>query len=377
MTGGGEGFPRRYARTRGFTLGVPRCFSAAPDGARVAFLRSPAGDDPRQRLWVLDLASGVERCVAEPHRPGAPDGLPAEERARRERVREAAGGIVAYATDRAVVRAAFALGGRLYVADLTGGARALAVDGPVVDPRPSPDGRQVAYVRERALYVADLDGGGARRLVGEDAPTVSWGLAEFVAAEELGRTRGFWWAPDSRRLAVARVDTADVARWHLSDPADPARPPTPVAYPAAGTANARVGLDVVALDGSRVPVTWDVAELPYLVDVVWGEEGPLTVVVQSRDQRTVQVLAADPDTGAPSRATRRVSRSSAVCTSRPSASQRGTPGTMSTQRESRSRRTTLAAPVSGSAARTCTVRWARDCTTTVRGPSSPQTTSTR
>ncbi|MBW3602653.1 MAG: prolyl oligopeptidase family serine peptidase, partial [Actinobacteria bacterium] len=128
-----------------------------------------------------------------------------------------------------------------------------------------------------------------------------WGLAEFVAAEEMGRTRGFWWSPDGSRLAVARVDTSPVARWTIADPVDPAKPAATVAYPAAGAANARVSLHVVPADGrthpAGVPVDWDDGEFPYLVDVTWEPRAPLTLVVQSRDQRRLRVLAADPSSG--------------------------------------------------------------------------------
>ena len=58
-------FPRRHARTRGFTLGRPRGFKVGADGARVAFLRSAAGDAPVNRLWVLEVATGAERLVAD------------------------------------------------------------------------------------------------------------------------------------------------------------------------------------------------------------------------------------------------------------------------------------------------------------------------
>lgn len=54
---------------------------------------------------------------------------------------------------------------------------------------------------------------------------MTYGLAEFVAAEEMGRTRGFWWAPDGQSLLVARVDNSPVTRWYVSDPANPDRPP--------------------------------------------------------------------------------------------------------------------------------------------------------
>jgi len=302
-------FPRQHARTRGFTLGAPRGFAVAAGGGRVAFLRSLAGDDQMNRLWALDLdaeqGSG-ERMVADPLALLAgPERLPEAERARRERVRERAGGIVAYAADHDLTVAAFALSGRLFIADLDAGGsvREVATAGPALDPRPDPRGRRVAYVTGRGLHVVELDaaaGPGDRWLAAEDDPEVSWGLAEFIAAEEMGRVRGYWWAPEGRRLAVARVDTSAVQPFYLADPSNPAIEPVRLRYPAAGTANAEVRLFVVDLEGARVEVDWDRAALPYLVRVVWRRDGPLTLLVQSRDQTCMRLLAADPQTGSTS-----------------------------------------------------------------------------
>ena len=198
-------FPRQQARTRRFTLGAPRGFRIAGDGSRVAFLRSAAGDDPINALWVFDLETGTERLVADPRSmPQASADVPDEELARRERVRESAEGIVAYATDLDARRACFALGGALFVADLTGGeVRSVPTAGPVIDPRLDPTGARVAYVTGGGLHVVELDGTD-RLLASDDDPDVTWGLAEFVAAEEMGRTRGFWWSPDGTVL-VARL----------------------------------------------------------------------------------------------------------------------------------------------------------------------------
>ncbi|MEU2445636.1 prolyl oligopeptidase family serine peptidase [Streptomyces althioticus] len=301
MTTETDSFPRRHARTLRFTLGAPRSFSVAPDGSRVVFLRSGSGTDRANALWVLDTDGGGERVAADPRAllGGASEQLSAEERARRERSREGGAGIVGYATDAAVELAAFALSGRLYTAELRAGtARELPTPGPVIDPRPSPDGRHVAYVARGALRVVSAEGAADRALTTPEAEDVTYGLAEFVAAEEMSRSRGFWWSPESDRLLVARVDDTPVRQWWISDPAHPDRAPHSVRYPAAGTPNADVRLFVVDLEGTRTEVSWDRKRYPYLARVHWSAAGAPLLLVQARDQRAQLILAVDPDTGA-------------------------------------------------------------------------------
>jgi dipeptidyl-peptidase-4 len=287
-------FPRQYARTRRFELGHPRTFTVAPDGSRVVFLRSKSGSDPLTCLWAVDLADGSEQLVFDPSEkaPAGRELLP-EERARRERSREAAEGVVAYSTDRAVTRAVFAVEGRLVLVDLVeGGARELSAEGSPYDPRLDPTGRRVAYVSGAALHVLELEGGGGV-LASEDDPDVSWGVAEFVAAEEMDRREGFWWSPDGTRIAAARVDERDVLTWHIFDSSDPSSDPRAVRYPAAGTTNADVRLFVLGLDGSRVEVRWDRERYEYLARVSWSDPGGLTLLVQTRDQKTTRILSVD------------------------------------------------------------------------------------
>src|SRR5438270_5491010 len=309
-------FPRQFARTQRFTLGVPRAFAIAPDGARIAFLRTKTGVDRATCLWVADPETGEERLIADPVdllSGSSGEELTVEEKARRERSRQGAAGIVDFATDGAVRVAAFALSGRLFVADLDGGTvRELPAEAPVIDPRPDPTGTHVAYLSGGALRVIGVDGADDRALAAPDGPNVTYGAADFIAAEELDRHRGYWWSPDGSQLLAARVDDSPVTRWHIADPANPGQPAREVGYPAAGTANALVGLVRLGLDGSRTPVVWEGApsELParsaqsaeaagsafeYLVSVHWSAHGPALLVVLSRDQRTARIIAVEPD----------------------------------------------------------------------------------
>ncbi len=307
-----DDFPRQLASTRYFTLGFPHDVTVSQDGGRALFLRTQGGEDPVTCLWRMDLADGAGdggegqmRLLADPAASWhfGPGDVPEAERVRRERARETAAGIVAYSADADCRTVVFALDGQLWVLragddprEPAGVPEPVPAAGAVTDPRIDPTGQRVAYVADGALHVTELADGTGRLLAAPEHGEVSYGLAEHVAAESMGRFRGYWWAPDGRRLLAARVDNSPVQRWWITDPADPQRPPRAVRYPAAGTANADVTLHVLRLDGTRTEVTWDRGAYEYLTAAAWDSRGPL-LSVQSRDQRTVLMLAADPDTG--------------------------------------------------------------------------------
>ena len=290
-------FPRQYARTQRLSLGEPRNFTVSPDGSRVVFARSTSGQDSVNSLWVLDLATGTETQILDPRTVGTDlSQLTAEELRRRERAREGAGGIVTYACDGTVTNAVTVLGGYIVHVDLMTGSVTLPDITPgVFDVRLSPDGSHISYVRGSELCVADL-AGREQVIASEPSDTVTWGSAEFIAAEEMGRMRGYWWAPDSQHIAACRVDVADVPVWRIADPAHPEQPVAEHHYPAAGSVNATVSLHVFGIaDHSRVDVqlngTWE-----YLNAVSWSTGG-LIAQTQTRDQQHVDVHLIDAGTG--------------------------------------------------------------------------------
>ncbi len=303
-----DSYPRLAARTNNFNAGLPRGFEVSPDGRRVVFLRSASGTSMAQSLWLYDVGTGRERELADPLSllDDSQERLTPEERARRERMRVRGSGVVAFSTDADVTRAAFALSSRLFVVDLVDQAppRELPVTSSVIDPCLDPTGLRVAYAGEDGLHVVD-ESSGDRLIVGpepDEPAEVRWGLAEFAAAEELARARGFWWSPDGQSLLVERYDERAVMLWHIADPVRPDAEPARLRYPQAGTANALVSLAFVTLDGARVDVEWrsdtpvEGRVLEYLAHVEWSGARPLLTLL-TRDQTRLEFRDVDPATG--------------------------------------------------------------------------------
>lgn len=314
-----------HARTRGFQLGRPQKAVATPDGKHVLFLRATA-ESPELRLYEFDVATGKTRELLTPDQllKGAAEQLSPEEKARRERMRQSLRGFTAFEVSPDGSFLLISLSGRLYVFSRISGevtqlrpvssrdpAHALgngeassepphAPDNePVIDPQLSPDGKLVAYVRGRDLYVLDIASLRERRLTHSNHPQVSYGIAEFVAQEELHRFSGFFFAPDSQAIAFTEVDNRPVETLYVSDVLRPDMPPQPMRYPRAGNDNAVVKLAVLSLkSGIPAPtpvfVDWPHERFPYLATVVWKTGGPLFVTVLSRDQHDLALLSVTP-----------------------------------------------------------------------------------
>jgi dipeptidyl-peptidase 4 len=292
---------RHHAETRGFMLGRPVKPKPTPDGKSVLFLRAQARV-PRLRLYEFEVASGKTRELLTPELvlKGAEENLTPEEKARRERQRVSVGGFTDFQLSHDGNQVLVSLSGKLYLFGRGDGAvRELAIGpGTILDPKFGPDGKYVSYVRDHDLYVFDLAGSKEIQTTSGGSARKTHGLAEFIAQEEMNRHTGYWWSPDSHFLVYEEADNEGVEIWHVADPIHPEQDPLPSFYPRPGKANARVRLGVVpATGGHTVWVEWDARKYPYLADVHWGSKGPLTVLVQNREQQEQLLLRVDPLTG--------------------------------------------------------------------------------
>ena len=233
-----ESLPRQYARTPPLHRSAhPARSRVSPDGARVVFLRSAAGNDPVGRLWELDVAHAARsacwptrrRCTPAPRSCRRRSAPAASGCARARRASSATP--PTRRRDRRRVRA-LRRSLRRGPAGRTPPSSRRA--GPVIDPRPSPDGRHVAYVSGRlAARRAALDGGERPALAGRPR------RRRRRRARRVRRRRGDGPAraasggrPTSRRAArrAGRRD-ARCQQWYIADPAHPERRPRRSATP--------------------------------------------------------------------------------------------------------------------------------------------------
>ncbi|WP_106639226.1 S9 family peptidase [Allosphingosinicella vermicomposti] len=279
----------------------PRLARLSPDGRLVTLLRNRAEDKDRYDLWAIDADTGEARMLVDSLKFGSGAELSEEEKMRRERARvSGTKGIVAYdwAPDGKAILVP--LDGDLFVADLGGAVRRITETPETeVDAQVSETGRYVSFVRDQNLFVSDL-AGKAKQLTNDGGGTLSWGSAEFVAQEEMDRTTGHWWSPDDRYLAVARVDESPVKVVTRAAIGAGGTRVYEQRYPAAGTPNAIVDLYVMRPDGSgQTKVDLGPDKDIYLARVDWTPDGKsLLVQRESRDQKRLDLLAVDPDTGA-------------------------------------------------------------------------------
>jgi dipeptidyl-peptidase-4 len=284
---------------------VPGSIQFSPDDKLITFLYSPDGSLNRQ-LFAFDPATGQRRLLLAPGAGGtSEETVSLEEALRRERQRQMETGVTSYAWSDEGGRILVPLQGDLFIMDSAASEPRLllrAEGEAILDPRFSPDGRWLAYVQDAELHVIPVEGGTPRRLTfGARESGRMNGLAEFVAQEEMERYHGYWWSPDSQRLAFVEVDERHIPLYrivHQGKATIGEGAQEDHRYPFAGRDNAHVRLGVIPLQGGEV-VWMDLGPEQdiYLARVQWLPDGRLSAQVENRTQTQLDLLRFDPQTG--------------------------------------------------------------------------------
>ncbi|TLY52305.1 MAG: S9 family peptidase [Gammaproteobacteria bacterium] len=256
---------------------APIKLKASPDGTRVTFLRAKASDQNTYDLWEYNVNVNATRLLVDSKLLESGE-LSDAEKARRERARVAGRkGIIDYQWAPDGKKLLFPLSGKLYLYDLAafGGKtlRLLDTGGEALDPKISPQGRYVSFVRAQNLWVFDLHAEAKtalHQLTRDGGGTVHNAEAEFVAQEEMARQTGYWWAPDDSAIAFERFDEAKVPIARRFEVYADRTDVIEQRYPAAGQTNVEVKLGLVMSDGGEARFV-DLGNDPdvYLTRVDW------------------------------------------------------------------------------------------------------------
>ena len=286
---------------------IPTSFTFSQDGTSVFYLFG-AGKQPVQQLYALDTVTGATSVLVAPPGGGVQEEhLSPEEELRRQRARSLAIGLTEYSRAEHSDRLLIPVSGDLYVQDGTGEPLRQILDNagkaPALTPAFSPDGEWVAYVQDGEISIIPSAGGAPRQVThGARGTGKTNGLAEYIAQEELARSEGFWWSPDSRWLAFEEVDETHIPLYriiHQGKDSTGEEAQEAHHYPFAGQENARVRLGVVSSEGGG-PVWMDlnIGEESYLGRVFWWKDGSLGAILLNREQTAISLLRFDPRTGA-------------------------------------------------------------------------------
>ena len=280
---------------------TPRQAKLSPDGRYLTVLRNRADERERYDLWAYDRESGDWSMLVDSEKVGSGRELSEDEKMQRERARVGSlKGIINYEWTSNGKGLLVPLDGDLYLASLDGGVtRVTDTEESELNPSLSPQGNFISFVRDRQLFVGPVTGQ-HRPVTPKEGDTIRWGEAEFVAQEEMGRSDGYWWSPDEKRIAVQRTDEARVGIVTRAAIGATGTKVFDQRYPVAGSPNAIVELFVMDPDGqNRVKVDLGDNTDIYVARVDWAPDGSaLYVQRQNREQTELDMLIVDPATGA-------------------------------------------------------------------------------
>jgi dipeptidyl-peptidase-4 len=271
-----------------------------PDGKQVSYFElKGAGREAKTELWVMDAATGERKLLV------AAEKLEAILPTNTSRPTQATGlarrapAEYQWAPDGAAIL--FQGPTALAWFDSKSQAARTLVSGkaPIADPKISPDGRFVSFVREHNLWLVSVADSQERAVTRGGTEEIRKGELDWVYPEELEIKTAYWWSPDSSAIAYLEMDERKVSQYPMVDFSSPSGEAEMERYPAAGGANPVVRVFVISLNGGE-PRAMDIgAETDiYIPRVSWlNDSKHLAIQRLNRTQMILDLLIADAATG--------------------------------------------------------------------------------
>jgi dipeptidyl-peptidase-4 len=282
---------------------VTRGLAWAPDGKQLSYFETKgAGKEARTELWEMDAANGQRHLLvasdklesilpADSSKPTQATGLGRRAPSQYQWAPDGAGLLFQGPASLAW----------LDVKSQTGHAL-VSGNAAIADPKISPDGRFVSFVRDHNLWVVGVADGKERAITQGGTEEIRKGELDWVYPEELEIKTAYWWALDSSAIAYLEMDERKVSQYPMVDFASPRGEAEMERYPVAGGANPVVRVLVAALSGGKPRVMDIGAETDiYIPRVNWLTDSKHVAIQRlNREQNSLDLLIADAATGSAS-----------------------------------------------------------------------------
>lgn len=278
---------------------APEALEWSPDNSKFSFIqRDDSGE--HGELWYVDAATGEKTLLISEVKLAALSPPITSLKDEREKERITRYQVAAYQWAPDSKHLLFDSKGQLWLYTLeTGTAVQLTSSSdPSLDPKFSPDGQRLAYVRKHNLYVRSVSGDKETQITREKEEDILNGEVDWVYAEELSVRSNYFWSPGGREIAFLQMDETQVPTYPITDWM-PTHPKVDMEkYPKAGDPNPRVRLGVVSASGGKplwISLT-DERDI-YIPRFGWLRDGLLWAQVLNRAQDQLDLYFADTRTG--------------------------------------------------------------------------------
>ncbi|HZQ24755.1 MAG TPA: DPP IV N-terminal domain-containing protein [Terriglobales bacterium] len=284
----------------GITGRAPEAVQWSPDDTRVSYvLRDDSGD--HGELWYIDAGTGERKALVTESKLAqlAPSRDKITDEREKERLTRYHVPEYMWAPDSKHLL--LMPEGQLWYYDLASGTAVQfsAAPDPAQDPKFSPDGKLLAYVRKHNLFVHPLsDNGREHALTRDKDENLLNGEVDWVYAEELNVRSNYAWSPDSKEIVFLQMDETRVPTYPITDWMPTHPKVDEEKYPKAGDPNPTVRLGMVGADGGKLKwlsLTQD--NDIYIPRFGWIRDGIIWAEVLNRAQDQMDLYFVDAHSG--------------------------------------------------------------------------------
>ncbi len=277
----------------------PETTEWSPDGTRLSFVqRDEKGE--KGDLWAVDAATGEKKILVSAEKMASLDPDVNKVKNEREKERLTRYHVAAYLWAPDAKHLMFDSQGQLWLYDLgtQTGVQFTSASDPSGDPKFSPDGSRVAYIRKHNLYVRPVNGKDEKQLTKDTGDNLFNGDIDWVYAEELAVRSNYFWSPDSKEIVFLHMDETKVPTYPITDwiPTHPTVDQEK--YPKVGDPNPAVKLGVVYAEKGKV--RWlSVTDDPeaYIPRFGWVRDGVIWAAVLNRTEDKMDLYFVDAKSG--------------------------------------------------------------------------------